>query len=47
MYAPPFAYVSATWSPMDKDTIASMAGETLIRGTEHKNRQQIQDQIDS
>ena len=33
-------------SLMDKDTIASMAGETLIRGTEHKNRQQIQDQID-
>jgi zinc protease len=29
-----------------KDTIASMAGETLIRGTEHKNRQQIQDEID-
>jgi zinc protease len=29
-----------------KDTLASMAGESLIRGTEHKNRQQIQDQID-
>ncbi|HLK19640.1 MAG TPA: pitrilysin family protein [Bryobacteraceae bacterium] len=29
-----------------KDTIASMAGEILIRGTEHKNRQQIQDEID-
>ncbi len=29
-----------------KDTIASMAGEVLIRGTEHKNRQQIQDEID-
>ncbi len=29
-----------------KDTVASMAGETLIRGTEHKNRQQIQDQVD-
>jgi len=29
-----------------KDTMASMAGEVLIRGTEHKNRQQIQDEID-
>ena len=29
-----------------KDTVASMLGETLIRGTEHKNRQQIQDEID-
>ena len=29
-----------------KDDIASLAGETLIRGTEHKNRQQIQDEID-
>jgi zinc protease len=29
-----------------KDTVASMAGEVLIRGTEHKNRQQIQDEID-
>jgi zinc protease len=29
-----------------KDTVASMAGDTLIRGTEHKNRQQIQDEID-
>lgn len=29
-----------------KDTIGSMAGEILIRGTEHKNRQQIQDEID-
>jgi zinc protease len=29
-----------------KDTVASMAGETLIRGTEHRNRQQIQDEID-
>jgi zinc protease len=29
-----------------KDTIASLAGQTLIRGTETKNRQQIQDEID-
>ena len=29
-----------------KDTIASLAGETLIRGTARKNRQQIQDEID-
>jgi zinc protease len=29
-----------------KDTAASLAGETLIRGTAHKNRQQIQDEID-
>ncbi len=29
-----------------KDTVASLAGSTLIRGTEHKNRQQIQDEID-
>ena len=29
-----------------KDTVASLAGEILIRGTEHKNRQQIQDEID-
>lgn len=29
-----------------KDTVASLAGATLIRGTEHKNRQQIQDEID-
>jgi zinc protease len=30
----------------DKDTVASLAGATLIRGTTKKNRQQIQDQID-
>jgi zinc protease len=29
-----------------KDTLASMAGEALIRGTAHKNRQQVQDEID-
>jgi predicted Zn-dependent peptidase len=29
----------------DKDTVASLAGATLIRGTTKKNRQQIQDQI--
>jgi len=29
-----------------KDTAASLAGATLIRGTAHKNRQQIQDEID-
>jgi zinc protease len=29
-----------------KDTAASLAGETLIRGTARKNRQQIQDEID-
>jgi len=29
-----------------KDTVASMLGDLLIRGTEHKNRQQIQDEID-
>jgi zinc protease len=29
-----------------KDVVASLAGGTLIRGTEHKNRQQIQDEID-
>jgi len=29
-----------------KDVIASLAGDTLIRGTAHKNRQQIQDEID-
>jgi zinc protease len=29
-----------------QDTVASLAGGTLIRGTEHKNRQQIQDEID-
>ena len=29
-----------------KDTVASLAGDALIRGTEHKNRQQIQDEID-
>ncbi|HTQ53960.1 MAG TPA: pitrilysin family protein [Bryobacteraceae bacterium] len=30
----------------DLDTIAGLAGSTLIRGTTHKNRQQIQDEID-
>jgi len=30
----------------DKDTVASLAGATLIRGTAKKNRQQIQDEID-
>jgi len=30
----------------DKQAIASLAGATLMRGTEKKNRQQIQDQID-
>ena len=29
-----------------KDAIAELAGGTLIRGTAHKNRQQIQDEID-
>src|ERR1700691_4051016 len=29
-----------------KDTAAGLAGATLIRGTAHKNRQQIQDEID-
>jgi zinc protease len=29
-----------------KDVAASLAGDTLIRGTAHKNRQQIQDEID-
>ena len=29
-----------------KDVVAALAGETLIRGTAHKNRQQIQDEID-
>jgi zinc protease len=29
-----------------KDAVAALAGETLIRGTETKNRQQIQDEID-
>ncbi len=29
-----------------KDTIAELAGDTLIRGTAHRNRQQIQDEID-
>jgi zinc protease len=29
-----------------KDTTAELAGSTLIRGTTHKNRQQIQDEID-
>jgi len=30
----------------NKDVISSLAGSTLIRGTVHKNRQQIQDEID-
>ncbi|MGA2131095.1 MAG: pitrilysin family protein [Bryobacteraceae bacterium] len=30
----------------DRSTVAELAGGTLIRGTAHKNRQQIQDQID-
>jgi zinc protease len=29
-----------------KDTVGNMTGEILIRGTEHRNRQQIQDEID-
>jgi zinc protease len=29
-----------------KDTVAGLAGDTLIRGTANKNRQQIQDEID-